>query len=104
MFINDIMNALSIYSIDYVNKYKLHLEGGFNKSPFFTQELAIELAYAAVVNSELYSAIVEHTPHLDTNITDRIIYILGSAGTGKTSTIFPTVINLLKNSNPNLNT
>jgi hypothetical protein len=75
---------------------------GFNKVPFYSQELAAEILYASTVNPELFSAIVKLTADPNLITTDFISYVLGNAGTGKTSVIFKSLITFLMNNNPNL--
>ena len=47
------MIALSMNSKDYNHKYKNLLTTDTKKAPFYTQELAIELAYAAILNKKI---------------------------------------------------
>ncbi len=73
----------------------------FDKSPFFTQELGIRIAYASIVNSDLFSVIAETNDPL-TIKTQHITYLLGDGGTGKTTVGFKVLTLLLQNNNPNL--
>jgi len=94
---------LATNSRDINIRLKQLLESGFDKSPFFTQELATRVAYSYIVNPELFEDLghlsSEESDGIDTNL---INYILGSAGTGKTNVIFKSLISFLKNNNPKL--
>lgn len=73
----------------------------FDKSPFYTQELAVKIAYATIVDTELFSAVTKSTDP-ETIQTEMITYLLGDGGTGKTTVGFKTLTLLLQNNNPNL--
>lgn len=95
-------SALSISSKDLANKLRAQLKTDFDKSPFFTQEVATEIAYASLVNPEVFAQIANKFGMKETHITDFITYIMGGAGVGKTSVIFKSVIALVKDANPNM--
>lgn len=100
-FILYLASNLVINSKDFNIRLKEALEGEFDKSPFFTQEIAAQIAYASIVDPELFQELAK--PDNDNIInTERITYLLGNTGTGKTTVGFKLLINLLKNNNPNL--
>jgi len=103
-YILNIATSLSLYSKDINNKFRTILQNvNFDKAPFYTQELAIKVAYASIINPELFAHLVNKYNHKNTHITDYITYVLGTAGTGKTSVVIKSLILLLEDNNPNLN-
>lgn len=101
-FVLYLVSNLVLNSKDFSNKLRNILKSDFDKSPFFTQELAVRIAYASIINPDLFSEVVKQTKHELTHLTDNITYVLGDAGTGKTSVIFKMLTLLLKENNPNL--
>lgn len=100
-FILYLTSNLVVNSRDFNIRLKELLEGEFDKSPFFTQEIAAQIAYASIVNSELFEELALST---NENLipTEKITYLLGNSGTGKTTVGFKLLISLLKNNNSNL--
>lgn len=127
-FIYYIAATTAVYSGDFNNKLLNVIEKEFDKAPFYTQEMAIKVAYATIIDPELFSEIVKASKEIqdsdsikeedtkeiktfknnllkiktNTNVTDLITYTLGNAGSGKTTVIFKSLILLLKDKNPNL--
>lgn len=60
----------------------------FNKVPFYTQELASRIVRGSTINPELFESIL--TTFYNDNLinTGFISYIIGGAGTGKTTAVF----------------
>lgn len=94
--------TLSVYSRDFQNKLHNLLKSGFDKAPFYTQELSMKILYASIADPELFSHIVTHSKRESTHLTDRISYVLGGGGTGKTTVIFKMLVEMLKDKNPNM--
>ena len=101
-FLLGLISNIVINSRDFNNRLLNILNGTFNKSPFFTQELAAKIAYASIVNPELFSEVAKENKYLGAQVTDYITYVLGDAGTGKTTVIFKTLLMMLQNNNPNM--
>ena len=94
---------LIVNSKDFNNRLKTILEQkSFDKSPFFTQEIAAKIMYASIVDPELFSIVAQDTHVQYNHLTDYITYSLGDSGTGKTTVLFKIVTLLLQNNNPNL--
>lgn len=103
-FLLYLVSNIVINSKDFNNRLLEILKSKeFDKSPFFTQELSVRITYASIVEPELFSELVKDTAFEFNNLTDLITYILGDAGTGKTTVLFKLITLLLKNNNPNLN-
>jgi hypothetical protein len=101
--VSQLASAFSISSKDFINKQRNLLKTEFNAVPFYSQMLASEITYASIVNPEIFKLISNMFAIEETHITDYISYVLGGAGTGKSSVIFRSVLNMLKDSNPTLN-
>lgn len=114
---NDMLLYLLTNMVISTKDFNIKLQGafkqGFDKAPFFTQELGVKIMYASLVNKELFAEIckslspIEETlsnkEAIQTHDTSLITYILGNAGTGKTTVMFKLLISILLQSNPNLN-
>lgn len=96
-----LISNLSLNSRDFNTRILNILETDFDKSPFFTQELAVKIAYASIVDPDLFSVVTEQ---IDPTVirTSLITYLLGDGGTGKTSVGLKMLALLLQNNNPNL--
>lgn len=102
-FLLSLISNIVINSRDFNNRLLNILKTDFNKSPFFTQELAVKVAYASIVQPELFAVLSQENKYVDAQLTDYITYILGDGGTGKTSVVFKMLTLLLQNNNPNMN-
>ncbi len=103
-FLLYLVTSLSVDSYDFNNRLVSILEkDSFDKSPFFTQEFSTKVIYASIIEPDLFSEIIIDTQSELAHLTDRITYILGDAGTGKTAVLFKIITLLLQNNNPNLN-
>lgn len=91
-------SILSSSSKDFQLMYVDTLER-LNKAPFYMQELAARIVYASVVNPELFALIYKYKANSDNDLLEFITYLLGGAGTGKTSAILPIVVDLLRQTN-----
>ncbi|MGV8961982.1 MAG: hypothetical protein ACOH2V_01195 [Candidatus Saccharimonadaceae bacterium] len=96
-----VLSNLALNANDFNIRLLNILGSEFDKSPFFTQELAVRIAYASIIDMELFSVISEQ---FDPTIikTPLITYLLGDGGTGKTSVGLKLITILLQNNNPNL--
>ena len=101
-FVYYFASILSVYSKDFNNKLLTLLKSTFDKAPFYTQELAVKIAYGSVANSYLFEELNKKYKHNETHLTDSITYLLGGGGTGKTTVLFKLIVELLKENNPNL--
>lgn len=78
-------------------------EGAIDKVPFFTQELSIQLALAYTVDPKLFGTFVEEfSSEKEHSVIKNVLILLGVGGSGKTTVLFKTYIELLKQDNPNL--
>ena len=101
-FIWYLASNLSVNARDFNNKLLNILKSDFDKAPFYNQELAGRILYSSVVNPGLFAGLVDTTQHPKTINTNHITYVLGGAGTGKTTVIFKALILMLKENNTNL--
>lgn len=95
-------SIMAVNPKDFTRKLRNVFMGQFNKAPFYTQELATRVAYASITDPELFSELVTHGLEEGNLLTNYITYVLGSAGTGKTSVIFKALVELLQDANPNM--
>ena len=82
----------------------------FDKAPFFTQRLGIQIMYASLVNPKLFSNVLKKISPISTtpgetwtHDTSLITYVLGSAGTGKTTVMYKMLLLLLQETNDTIN-
>ena len=98
---------LSINSRDHmINSLNTLSDPEFNKSPFYTQELASKIMMASTVEPDLFQEITNNLSEHDKSLllnTDLITYALGGGGTGKTTVVFKMFVKNLIASNPNMN-
>lgn len=101
-FLMSLVASIALSSRDYNNKLLKILESdNFNKSPFYTQELGVKIAYASIIEPELFAQIAKDSQYINSLLTEYITYIVGDAGTGKT-TALKLLLLMLKDNNPNL--
>lgn len=94
---------MSVSSKDFNSKLHTLIES-FDKAPFFTQELAMRIAYASLVEPELFSSIIDFdNTSTEKNTTDLITYILGNSGSGKTTVVFKLLLKYIQRNNKSLN-
>lgn len=100
-FANYLATILSVDSKAFTLNLKSLLLN-FDKSPFYTQELDVRVAYASIVNPELFSNIIKRDVDTDRNLADYITFILGNSGSGKTSVVLKMLTMYLQRYNPDL--
>lgn len=101
-FINQFASALVLNNRDFNIKLLNMIKSDFDKAPFFTQEVALETLFASLIDPKLFSTIARGTALAETHITDYITYVLGGAGTGKSSVLFKSLVSFIKDKNPNM--
>ena len=95
-----LINKLSSAGFGYIVT-SFWLKSTFDKAPFYTQELAVKIAYGSVANSYLFEELNKKYKHNETHLTDSITYPLGGGGTGKTTVLFKLIVELLKEEETN---
>jgi len=101
-FFWSLASSLVVNSKDIYRKILSNLKGEFDKAPFYTQELAAEMLYASIVAPKIFSELLKDDIHTSTHLTDFITFVLGNAGTGKTTVEYKLLMLMLKENNPNL--
>jgi len=79
------------------------LKGKFDKAPFFSQELAAEIALASLEEPELFARLISKNVLAGTHATDFITYVIGMSGTGKTGVVFRLVLEHYLKANKSVN-
>ena len=98
----NLFSAMTVSSKDLTNRFLQVFNSGFNKSPFYTQELAVKIAYSSIKDPDLFALASENNLDEKSLLTQEITYILGNSGVGKTSVVLKLLVNTLKSENPNL--
>ena len=80
----NLFSAMTISSKDLANRFLQVFNSGFNKSPFYTQELAVKIAYSSIKDPDLFALASENNLDEKSLLTQEITYMLGNAGVGKT--------------------
>ncbi|MDA3856251.1 MAG: hypothetical protein PF569_08390 [Candidatus Woesearchaeota archaeon] len=101
-FINQFASALVLNNRDFNIKLLNTIKSDFDKAPFFTQEIALEPLFASLMSPELFATIARESALPETHITDYITYVLGGAGTGKSSVLLKSLISFIKGKNSNM--
>lgn len=103
-----LLSAITVSSRDF-NTMMLEALNKFDKAPFFTQKLGIRIMYSSLVDKDLFSDIIKYISPIEggkgpveTHDTSLITYILGSAGTGKTTVMYKVLLLLLEQTNQNV--
>lgn len=60
----------------------------FDKAPFYTQELAARIVRASTINPLLFSEVIKRFYNNEKEDASFITFVLGGAGTGKTTAVF----------------
>jgi len=71
----------------------------FNKVPFYTQELVSRIIRASTVNPKLFARITEKFYNPENEDASFITFVLGGAGTGKTTAVFGLNIDQFRSTN-----
>ena len=71
----------------------------FDKAPFYVQELAARVVRASTINPNLFEKILNKFYNPSKVNTGFITYVLGGAGTGKTTSVFGLNLNLFRLTN-----
>ena len=100
--INYVATTIAIKSSDYL-KYRYNTLAKETKAPFYMQEFVSRMIYASIVNPELFSAIFDVKKDKYKDDVSLITIVLGSAGSGKTTAILGSVIDMLRQSNTKSN-
>ena len=96
--LNYITSTLIVKGSDWAKLNYKSLEN-FEKAPFYNQELASRIIRASTINPELYSQIINKYKSGDNEPADFITFVLGGAGTGKTTAVFGLNIDQFRLSN-----
>jgi len=94
--------SLAVSSHDIHAKFLSIFKDGFDKAPFYTQELAVKIAYASIIEPELFALISKENRQKNSQLTEYISYVLGGAGVGKTAVVFKLLVLMLQKNNKNL--
>ncbi|MDD4624094.1 MAG: hypothetical protein PHX40_01850 [Bacilli bacterium] len=101
-FITYLGTVLSVKSSDYL-KYRNSSLTRDTKAPFYMQDLVSKIIYATIFNPDLF----QETFNIKRNVYNKdgslITIVLGSAGSGKTTAIMGSVIDIIRQNNPKSN-
>lgn len=95
--------VLAYKSQDFNIRTLTTINGDFNKAPFYTQEFALRILKAATINPQLFAKIIELKGDSSNLNGDFLTVLLGVAGSGKTSTVFGSFLDNLRQTNNNIN-
>lgn len=96
--LNYITSTLVVMGSDWAKLNGLSLNK-FDKAPFYNQELASRIIRASTINPALYSSIVNNYAKEDLTSSDFITFVLGGAGTGKTTAVFGLTLDQFRTTN-----
>lgn len=107
-----LLSVMSISSNDFNMKLKAAYNNGFDKAPFFTQEIGVRIMYASLLEPDLFSEIIKELSPIEgkvelnkvqTHDASLITFILGNAGVGKTTVMYKLLTAMLLDNNSTLN-
>ena len=84
---------------DFYTSYKASLEGVVNKAPFYLQELASRITIARMRNPEVFNKIVEVGKKSFSDDGRYLSFVLGGAGTGKTTVVIAAMLDVIRQHN-----
>lgn len=90
---------LELNSMDHARRQILSLEGDINKAPFYTQEVAAKVLRASTQNPELFAKIFEIKENKLFKDASFISFLLGQAGSGKTTVVIALVLDIIRQTN-----
>jgi type IV secretory pathway VirB4 component len=102
---------MSVNARDFNIKLLNALRTNFDKAPFFTQELGIKIMYASLVNEDLFTDVLrdispifkgDNENETLTHDASLITFIIGNAGTGKTTVMYKLLLSILQQSNQHM--
>lgn len=106
-----LLSAMSVNARDFNIKLLNALRTNFDKAPFFTQELGIKIMYASLVNKDLFTDVLrdispifkgDNENETLTHDASLITFIIGNAGTGKTTVMYKLLLSILQQSNQHM--
>ena len=90
---------LELNSMDHARRQILSLEGDINKAPFYTQEVAAKVLRASTQNPELFAKIFEIKENKLFKDASFISFLLGQAGSGKTTVVIALILDIIRQTN-----
>ena len=100
--VNYVATTIAIKSSDYL-RYRYNTLSKETKAPFYMQEFVSKMIYASIVNPELFSAVFDVKKDKYKDDVSLVTVVLGSAGSGKTTAILGSVIDMIRQSNTKSN-
>lgn len=91
--------VLGSSSKDFQKQYLDTLENRLDKAPFYMQELVSRIIKVTTAYPELFAKIYELRPNLNNDDAHFLTIVLGGAGTGKTTAVTATVLDILRQTN-----